>query len=289
MKEKICDLHTHSTFSDGTYAPEALVKEAVENGLSAIALTDHNTVAGLAEFTTAAKKYNIECVQGIEFSTDYNGTEIHIVGLFLQERFFGQISEYVSFNKKAKERSNIETIERLNASGYSIDYDEIKAKAGKAYINRVQIAEALKREGYVSSVKEAFSTLLSEKNGFYVPAKKISALKTISFLNDISAISVLAHPLLNLTKDDLFKFLKESKAVKLDAMETEYSEYDDTTKAFSKTIASEYSLLQSGGSDFHGATKPDIRLGKGKGILNVPYGFYVSLKNKADKKSSAFS
>ncbi len=289
MKEKICDLHTHSTFSDGTYAPEELVKEAVESGLSAIALTDHNTVAGLTEFTAAAKRFNIECVQGIEFSTDYNGTELHIVGLFLQKRFFGQISDYISFNKKAKERSNVETIERLNAAGYSVDYDEIKANAGKAYINRVQIAEALKMEGYVSSVKEAFSTLLSEKNGFYVPAKKVSALKTISFLDDIGAVSVLAHPLLNLNKDDLLIFLKDAKAVKLDAMETEYSEYDDAAKTFSKAVASEYSLLQSGGSDFHGANKPDIRLGTGKGALNVPYDFYMSLKNRADEKSSAFS
>ncbi len=289
MKEKICDLHTHSTFSDGTYTPEKLVKEAVKQGLSAIALTDHNTVSGLTEFVAAAQGFNIECVRGIEFSTDYCGTELHIVGLFLKERFYEQISDYISFNKKSKELSNLKTIERLRAAGFSVDYEKIKANAGKAYVNRVQIAEALKKEGYVSSIKEAFSTLLSEKNGFYIPAEKVSALKTISFLNDIGAVSVLAHPLLNLDTNGLIRFLQDAKNVRLDAIETEYTEYDDAAKKFSRDVVSEYSLLQSGGSDFHGANKPDVNLGFGKGTLKVPYNFYVSLKNRADEKSSAFS
>lgn len=123
----LCDLHTHSNFSDGTFTPTEIVKEAKRLGLSAIALCDHNTIKGLDEFTKAGKENNIETINGIEISTDYGeNTELHIVGLFIKEEYFDKVTEFLRELKINKEKSNCELIKRLCENGYDIDYDALK-------------------------------------------------------------------------------------------------------------------------------------------------------------------
>lgn len=135
------------------------------------------------------------------------------------------------------------------------------------------------QKGYVSSVKEAFQTLLMSKFGYYVPPKRPSSLYIIEKLKGFGSISVLAHPFLNMNEDELREFLPKAKACGLNATEAYYSLFDKAETELAEKICDEYGLLKSGGSDFHGATKPDISLGVGKGNLAIPTGIYKSLAN----------
>lgn len=277
----ICDLHAHSVFSDGTYTPEEIIDTAIASGLSAIALTDHNTVDGLPDFIAAAHNKNIEIVLGCEFSVDYNGKELHMLGLFIKPEYFGQITEMMQKLMSLKELSNIDLINSLLAAGLDLDYEEMKSSAPTGRINRAHIAEAMHKRGYVSSIAEAFETYLSKSGGYYKEPPRPTVFEIIDFIRSIGAVSVLAHPFLNLSKEELEHFLPEAKERGLRGMECYYSLYDESTTRLSLQIAEDFGLLQSGGSDFHGSRKPDISLGVGKGNLKIPYEWYLELKGEA--------
>lgn len=278
MKKACCDLHTHSVFSDGTFTPTELVNEAEKLGLSAIALTDHNTTYGLTEFLTAAKGKKLEAIPGVELSTDYGTTELHIIGLFIEPKYFDRVERLVDELKIRKHESNIALVKALNEAGYDIDYEEIEAKTPKGHLNRAHFAAALTEKGYTASVREAFSTLLSKGGGFYKEPKRLPVYETIAFLKSINAVTVLAHPFLNLTEEELRVFLPKAKEYGLDAMETAYSAYDAETAKRAAEMAAEFGLKQSGGSDFHGGNRPYIALGTGIGELAVPTEFLDKLK-----------
>ena len=275
-----CDLHTHSVFSDGTYTPTELIKAAKELGLSAVALTDHNTVKGLPEFMCSAEEYGVTGVAGTELSTDYGDTELHILGLFLPTTAYERIEERVQVLKRNKEESNRILCERLAAAGYEITFKEVKNASPAEFVNRAIIGEVLMKKGYVSSIQEAFDTLLRKGGEFYVEPKRLDALETVAFLKGFGAAVVLAHPFLNLDEKGLRSFLDETVPLGLDGIETRYSKYTEEQTSLSEKIAEEYGLLQSGGSDFHGSRKPGIFLGVGKGNLAVPTEFYKKLKEK---------
>ncbi len=278
-----CDLHTHSTFSDGTASPAEIIENALQLRLSAVALTDHNTVSGLPEFLSAAQKHNtqseisIEAIPGIEISTAYNGRELHIVGLFLQPKYFSTVTDFLSTINLQKEESNRHLVHSLNQAGYHLNYDEI-VKHHKGSINRAVIASELAKKGYISSVKEAFKWLLNPVAGYYVPPKRLSSLEAISFLKSIHAAPILAHPFSDLTESELRAFLPEAKKAGLAAMETRYANYTKEITANAIKIAKEFNILESGGSDYHAKNKPDIFLGVGKGTLKVPYSFVQNLR-----------
>ena len=274
----LCDLHTHSVFSDGTYTPAEIIDGAIEAGLSAIALTDHNTVEGLTDFISAAQGKNIDIVPGIEFSVDYCGKEIHILGLFISPEHYDKASDLMESVNKSKEESNIALIDSLNRAGYQLDYQSIKNSTPSGKINRAHIAAAMVQKGYISSIKEGFDTVLSKTAGHYKEPKRLTARKIIGFINSIGAVAVLAHPFLNLNEAELVEFL--STAEGLSGIECYYSTYDEETTKTSLRIAEEFDLVCSGGSDFHGATKPDIKLGVGRGDLRVPFECYLKLKER---------
>ena len=286
--EKLCDLHTHSTFSDGTNTPEELIDLAVKTGLSAVALTDHNTVSGLDRFTAYGKDRPVDIVPGVEISTDHKGNELHILGLFLTPDMFGRINDYLTLASERKEKSNILLIERLNKSGYKIDYDELKAAAPSGRINRANVANELLKKGYIESVKSAFSTILSPEYGFYEPPERLSALETVAFLESVGAVSVWAHPLFSVDKELCEEFLAEAQKCGLSGMETVYSTYDEADIKLSKELCARFGLHESGGSDFHGATKPTTLLGHGENNISVPYEFYIGLKSVSAKQSVAY-
>ena len=275
---KVCDLHCHSTFSDGSMTPTDIVKLAEQQGLSALALTDHNTSKGLAEFINAGKGSSVETVAGCEFSTDYEGTELHIVGLFMPESAWKEIEDYVELMHMAKRNSNIKLIERLCAAGFDITYDEVAKTTDADEFNRAHVARVLAEKGYAKSVQDAFDKILKESCGYYVPPKRLGALATIRFIKANSGTAVFAHPFLNMNYEQLVEFLPKAKEAGLDAMETLYSKYDEQTTLKAKELAKRFGLKESGGSDFHGKAKPDISLGTGRGNLKVPYEFYENLK-----------
>ena len=267
----MCDLHTHSTASDGSLTPTELVRAAEKAGLDAIALCDHNTVSGLREFLNAAKGSSVEAIPGCEFSSDYMGIDLHIIGLFIPEDQYDHIHAMLAQTQADKEQSNLDLVSKLAKDGYVIDYAAMRARAGNGFINRANIAQELVKEGYVPSVRDAFSQLLSVKGKYYTPPKRLDSFEVINFIKSIGAVAVLAHPFLNLKEEgQLRTFLDEAVKHGLDAMETIYTSYSDETTALAKKIAAEYSLKESGGSDFHGSAKPATALGVGKGNLRVP-------------------
>lgn len=277
---KNCDLHTHSIFSDGTWTPAQLLDEAQRIGLGAIALTDHNTIAGLPDFLEAARGREVEAVPGIEFSTDWNGTELHILGLFVLPEHYEAITQLLADAQRRKDESNAALVAALRGAGYDLDYEMIKASTPGGSVNRAHIAAELTRLGYTESVKDAFKRLLSQKCGYYCPPKRMTAYEAIRFIKSIGAVAVLAHPLLSMDVSELMAFLPDAAEAGLDAIETDYSTYDAQTAAAARMAADSFGLLYSGGSDFHGDNKPDIALGSGKGNLTVPIGYYVALKGR---------
>ena len=276
-----CDLHTHSTFSDGTCTPTARVEEAKAAGLSAVALTDHNNMGGLSEFIAAAEAAGITAIPGIELSTDHPLGELHIVGLFVGPEHEGAIKEALTELSRLKTESNMALCAALSAAGYPVSYDAILASTPNGHVNRVHIAAALCEGGYVGSVDEAFSGILSEKHGFYKPPRRPDAIKTIRLLHEIGVVSVLAHPLLSLDEAALRTVLAEAVPAGLCAMETQYSTYTERESATAARLAREFSLLESGGSDFHGDRKPDIAIGRGRGNLMIPVSFAEALEERS--------
>lgn len=276
-----CDLHTHSVFSDGTFTPGEILQSALELNLSAVALCDHNTVEGLPHFQKAAAGTGIEAICGAEFSVDYRGRELHLLGLFLPPDSFAQVSDLMRSVNEAKERSNIALVESLNRAGFPLDYAAIKAKSPSGKINRAHIGAELTRLGYTQSVSHAFETLLSKRTGHYVEPKRISFFEMIDFIRHIHAVPVLAHPFLNLSANELAELLPIAKRRGLVGMECLYSTFSRREIDVALFLAAQNRLLPSGGSDFHGANKPDIRLGVGHGNLRVPAQWAESLQKAA--------
>ncbi len=280
-KNRRCDLHCHSTFSDGTLSPTELVKLAEEQGVSALALTDHNTSKGLPEFMEAGCRSSVITVPGCEFTTEWNEIEIHIVGLFFRRRAWDEIEDFLELTHIAKSNSNQRLIDNLNKAGYEVSVEEVSALTNGDY-NRAHVARVLMSKGYVESVAEAFDTLLKPGNGFYIPPRRITSRAAVHFIKSFGAVAIMAHGLKDLTISQMREFLPEVKKAGLDAIETRYSDYDQAKTDAAISLAAEFGLRQSGGSDFHGQTKPHISLGTGRGSLFVPYEFYEDLRACAD-------
>lgn len=279
------DLHVHSTYSDGTLSPEELTQLAEDINLDALALCDHNTVAGLPKFLAAAQGKHFHPIPGIEFSTDYRGTELHILGLFIEPEHYTAVTEKVNWMLRQKETRNRDLIRALNGAGISLDYEEIAAGTPDGYVNRAVIGAEMVRRGYCDSVKECFQRWLSPNCGFYVPAPKLDVFDVIRFIQSIGAVSVLAHPFLNLDEDGLVEFLKQAVPCGLDAMEVFYTKFSHEQTKRACAIAEEFGLAFSGGSDFHGENKPDTNLGTGRGNLRISREILEELISRRQNKS----
>lgn len=273
-----CDLHTHSDHSDGTCTPTQVIALAKQAGLKAVALCDHNTVSGLPEFLAAAR--DIEAIPGTEFSTDYRGTELHILGLYIKPEHYAAVTARAHQYLIDKEQSNIQLCKALTEAGWPLDYEQIKAATADGFVNRAVIGAEMVRLGYVDSVQQAFKTRLSEKHGFYKPPVRPVAFEVIRFIKSIGAVAVLAHPFLNLSREELEAFLPPAVQAGLDAMEVLYSKYSPEETAASYELVQKYNLLPSGGSDFHGENKPDIAVGVGRGELKIPFAWAEKIKMK---------
>ena len=279
MMKHLCDLHTHSVFSDGTLTPTQLVELAEEIGLGAVALTDHNTVLGLPEFLAAAEGKSVKAIPGVEFSVDYLDRELHIVALYIQPEHYNAAMEVAQRLNENKRKSNLDLITNLNKAGYNISYEKIKASMPAGEPNRALIAAELTRLGYTSSNQDAFDRLLSPKHGFYHPPKRIDAFELIRFVRELGAVPVWAHPFLHLKEEAQVRaFLPQAVEAGLMGIEVRYSLHTPEQTALAASLAEEYGLLPSGGSDFHGANKPAISLGSGTGSLEVPLSWSEDMK-----------
>lgn len=271
------DLHTHSTASDGTLSPTELVKAAKEAGLVAVALTDHDTVAGLPEALEAGRRYGIEVIPGCELSVSYDKGIMHIVGLWIDHN-----SAHLSkaFNKllNARDIRNRRLAEKLDEVGCSVTLDEVESLS-HGTLGRPHFAQALVQHGYAESIDDAFDKFLGKNGKAYVPKVKISPKEGIELLNKAGATAVLAHPfLLGLDDSEIESEILRLKEYGLDGMEVYYTSHTPQMTAFYKHLVKKIGILPSGGSDFHGEVKPDIRLGKGTGKLFVHHSVLDDLK-----------
>ena len=271
-----CDLHAHTNFSDGTDSPRELARLAKERGISAIALTDHNTTRGLEDFLKACEDEGVIGVSGVEISSEYNGVEIHIIGMFIEPQYYEEVMEFVAPMMKRKAEANDELVRKLQAAGYVIDYERAKREAG-GQINRAHIATELIRGGYIETPEEAFAGLLKKNGTYYRVEKRIDAFETIRYIKSIGGVAILAHPFLEFNEGSLREFLPKACEAGLDAMEVYYTKFDEQTTALAKEIADEFGLLPSGGSDYHGWRKPGTELGTGKGNLCIDFSIYENL------------
>lgn len=273
------DLHTHSTFSDGTLTPTQLIREAQTKDLSAVALTDHNTVEGLPEFVCAGLGSGVKVIPGVEFSTEYEGIELHILALFVTPEMYAPITSVLEDFRIRKEKSNEELVTALGKVGIQIDYEKIRRESD-GYVNRAVIAAEMTALGYTASVKEAFKTYLQPEFGYYIPPRRPDAYEMICFIKELGAVAVLAHPLLNLTERQLRGFLPKAVTSGLDAMEIAYPKYSPMETLLAQVVAEDHGLLPSGGSDFHGENKPDIALGTGRDNLCIPDSWLAALATR---------
>lgn len=277
--EKLCDLHAHSVFSDGTLTPKELLAEADRIGLSALALTDHNTVAGLDNFLAEGKNFAVEAIAGVEFSTDYRGKELHLLGLFLPREAFPAVSKVLAEGVQAKDESNRALAKALADAGYPVDFEAMLKKSPQGHLNRAHFASEMTKLGYVPDIQTAFKTLLSPSYGLYQAPKRPEICWVISWLRSLGGVPVIAHPFLDLKEEEAVReFLAYTKPAGLVGMEVIHPKHSVAHRYQAQGLAEEFGLLPSGGSDFHGENKPDIQLGRGRGDLEIPMAWCQKLR-----------
>jgi len=274
----LIDLHTHSTASDGTFSPEELVYLAKKEKIQALALTDHDTIDGLKPAYNTAKDLDLPFLCGVEISIKFEGPgHFHLLGYFLEPEI-PKINDTLLKLKKAREERNKKMIEKLNNLGIEITLEELKEIA-QGEIGRPHIANLLVKKGIVKSFEEAFQKYLKKGALAYVPKALLLPEEGIKLILEAKGIPVLAHPItLKLNLLELKKYIKLLKNFGLMGIEVFYPEHTIDFTKFLIECAKELGLLLTGGSDFHGENKPDIKLGKGLNNLNVPFECYKNLE-----------
>lgn len=278
------DLHTHSNMSDGTLPPHDLVLLAIESGLSAIALTDHDTVSGIEEAITAADYLAsagkpFELIPGTEISAAYGKGDIHILGLYIDHKNDILLQ---TLNKVLNEREerNLKMIKRFNDAGIPIALSDLTKDEPDTVVTRAHFARYLVENRYVKDNNEAFSRYLGSHSSFYVNRSYMTPEHAIALIKKAGGIPVLAHPLLyGLTLEQIDELTCRLKEAGLMGIEAIYSTNSNMDEGIIRRYANKYSLLVTGGSDFHGANKPHIQIGIGKGNLKIPYTLLQKLKS----------
>ena len=264
------DLHTHSIFSDGTNTPEELVAMAEKRGLTALGLTDHDTVGGIPRLLAAAKEVSLEGVPGIELSAECERGTMHILGYFI-DYTSPELLEKIAVVRKGREARNLEILKKLNKLGYVLQWSEVEKHAGADVIGRPHIAQALLERKQVKSKKAAFELLLAKGRPAYAERYRYSAKECIDLIRKAGGVSVLAHPATIYRPDDeLRTIVAELKDFGLNGIEAHYGEHRPENMKKFMGWAEELDLVCTGGTDFHGKNTPDLKLGTGFGQLKVP-------------------
>ena len=281
---KYVDLHVHSTASDGTLTPAEVVERAASLSLAAIALTDHDTTNGVAEAKKRAQELatqgvQIEVYSGVEISAAYKKRDIHILGLFVDETD-ELLNRTLEAARENRENRNLRILERFDALGIRLTMEDLLDGAEDTVVTRAHFGRALMNKGITSSIQEGFEKYLNEDGPCYVAREYIEPEQAIGLILKAGGVPVLAHPLLyQLPHDELVALLDRLKKAGLKGLEVFYSSNRGSDEMNVKALASYFSLIPSGGSDFHGSIKPAIELGKGKGNLKVPYSVLQNLIN----------
>ncbi len=268
------DLHTHSNMSDGTLSPEELIGAACNAGLAAVALTDHDTAAGLARAAAAADalspSHPFEFIPGIELSVSYMSRELHLVGLHL-DLHSPSFQSALSALQDNRDARNLRMIGIMQDAGIDISMEQLRREQGSGILTRANFARYLMEHGYIQTIQEGFDRYLDVGKPFYVPREYMDPETAITLIHSVSGIAILAHPLLyHFSVPELEQAAGGLKAMGLDGLEAYYSMNSGYDTVHMKKLAQAHGLILSGGSDFHGSNKPHIRLGFGRGNLCIP-------------------
>lgn len=267
---KYIDLHVHSNKSDGTLSPTQIVELAKTLDLYAIALTDHDTISGIDEAMEAASILGVILIPGIEISSEFNGGDLHILGLNIDYKNVA-FNKLIDILQDERKQRNVRIIELMRQDGVDISENKLRDKFGDASITRAHFARYLVETGYINHKDMAFAKYLNKGRPYYVPRQRVSPKDAINIILEAGGHPVLAHPLLyGLGRDrlmSLFNYLKELGLQGIEALHSLNSPADDRMLL---GAAKRYDLFITGGSDFHGANKPNIQLGIGKGNLKIP-------------------
>ena len=285
MLMKFIDLHVHSAASDGTCTPSELIDMAEKLNLAAIALTDHDSVAGLAEFFKRAESSTVKAVPGVEVAVSWNYKEFHILGLWVKNNC-SELNSLLKEIRDNRHKRNDKIIDKLQDSGYSITIYEVKEIAKGESIGRPHIAAALVKKGYFKTVKDVFSTCLARGGTGYVSRILPDPETAISAIHKAGGITFWAHPVHknNSNTKDLLSNMKYLKSFGLDGIETYYSQYTQAQHEKLTKYAKELNMLICGGSDFHGTNQPDVSMGLGTGKLSIPETVYNDLLQYRQKQ-----
>lgn len=253
------DLHTHTTASDGTLAPVELVQAALANGVEVIAVTDHDTVAGLAPALEAATGTGLRVLAGVELSATHQWHGLHLLAYGVDPTdaaFIGRLQELAAM----REERGHAMLERLGRIGIDLSWERVAALA-RGTVGRPHIARALVEAGYARDMGDAFARYIGAGGPAYVPSARLSVAETVAMARDAGGAVALAHPLLSLSRRELAALLPALRAAGLDGLEVYHSEHDVAASRYLRALAAEQGLWWTGGSDFHGGAKPQAPLG----------------------------
>ncbi|HOS69822.1 MAG TPA: PHP domain-containing protein [Sedimentibacter sp.] len=270
------DLHIHTTASDGLLSPEKVVRWASAKRLTAIGITDHDTVKGISPAMKASSKYGVEIVPGIELSTIFEEEEIHVLGYFIDYN-----SQWLADTLKKIQNSRYERagkiVGKLNDLGIDITLEQVKGIADDAAMGRPHIARAMIDKGYISNIREAFNEYIGKDRPAYVERYKLTCKEAIDMIKNLGGISVLAHPGLINNKDNIGKIID----LGIDGIEVYHSKHDDETVRNILAVAHSRNLLITGGSDCHGMKLNNEPI---LGNYSIDYKYVQMLKEALNKK-----
>jgi len=274
------DLHLHSTFSDGSFSPEQIVREAKKANLSAIALTDHDSVSGVALFLKACERESLRGIPGVEISVDYPRGTMHILGYFI-DCSSRELNVHIEKLKAGRAARNRDILKKINNLGIPLSMAEVAAFAGEDNVGRLHFAQALVARGYVKTNQEAFDRYLAKGKSGYAERQRLTPRGGVEMILNAGGLASLAHPFtLELSPPELEKQVSELAHAGLQGIEVYYPQHNPNLVKRYLALAQKFNLIATGGTDFHGKPMPDIKIGRGFGSLNVPDSVLTRLEER---------
>lgn len=279
------DLHAHTTYSDGSLTPTQLVEEAAALGLTAVAVTDHDTVDGLPEALAAGERLGVEVIPGVEINLEHDRVTMDMLGYFLAGAPSAELEEELTELRKYRDERNARIVGRLTELGMPLEPADLAAEAGTGAVGRPHIGAAMVRRGYVSSISEAFELYLRRGAPAWVDRRRLALGRALKLLRASGAVPVLAHPgIIRADVGGLRRIVRDAARAGLAGIECYYPLHDEETVAACLALARRYALVPTGGSDFHGSVKPEARLGVGSGGMPVPDRVLADLRCVAEDR-----
>jgi predicted metal-dependent phosphoesterase TrpH len=266
------DLHVHSAYSDGVYSPAKLVEMAAKNGLSAISLTDHDSLEGIEECILAAEQNGLEAISGVELSAEVDGRDFHVLGYGINPKNEKLQNMLQQFRDTRVNRGH-KILEKLNALGIALDAGQVVASSPNGALGRPHIAKALFENGFVKTYQQAFDKFLADGGPAYVKKFKLDPAEAVAYIHAAGGLAFIAHPG---TFVNNMSELVELLAMDFDGVEVAHPNHSNSQRAEFEKIAHEYDMLTSGGSDYHGFTGKDTPIG----VPEVPYLYFEKIKQR---------